>query len=110
MPLVMAFNLQRGDPAARIGQAVTDALASLPELRIERAEVDFVPLFNEAGDPDAIARINIDLWRRDYRPKDGLEELADRVARAFQSVVGQGRRVKVAIKPYAIEESGWVSR
>jgi len=31
------------------------------------------------------------------------------VARAFQSVVGEERKVKVVIRPYDVEKAGWVS-
>jgi hypothetical protein len=109
MPLVVALNLMPADPLAEIGAAVTDALVSMPELQVERSEVDFVPLLKASDDPDPIVRINVDLWRQPHRPKEGLQELATRVARAFQQVAGRDRRVKVVIRPYAIEESGWVS-
>ena len=54
-------------------------------------------------------RINVDLWERRTRTKDALQDLAARVAKAFQSVVGQERKVKVVIRPYDVEKSGWVS-
>jgi hypothetical protein len=38
-----------------------------------------------------------------------LQELATRVAKAFQAVAGQDRRVKVVIRPYDVARSGWVS-
>jgi hypothetical protein len=38
-----------------------------------------------------------------------LQELAMRLAKAFQTVAGEGRRVKVVIRPYDVERSGWVS-
>jgi hypothetical protein len=41
--------------------------------------------------------------------KAALQDLAERVAVAFQSVVGQERKVKVVIRPYDPEQSGWVS-
>ena len=37
-----AFNLRKDDPLAEIERAVTDALASLPEARINADEVDLV--------------------------------------------------------------------
>jgi len=36
-------------------------------------------------------------------------DLAASVAGAFQSVVGQERKVKVVVRPYDVEKSGWVS-
>jgi hypothetical protein len=38
-----------------------------------------------------------------------LQELATRLAKAFQSVAGADRKVKVVIRPYDVEQSGWVS-
>jgi hypothetical protein len=43
------------------------------------------------------------------RTKDALQDLAERVVRAFQSVVGQDRKVKVVIRPYDVGKAGWVS-
>ncbi len=57
-------------------------------------------------------RINVDLWGGSDRTTDALQELATRIALAFQRVAGKERKVKVVIRPhvpYAIEESGWVS-
>jgi len=56
-----------------------------------------------------VTRINVDLWERPERTKEALQELATRLARAFQSVTGQDRKVKVVIRPYDVERSGWVS-
>ena len=53
--------------------------------------------------------MNVDLWERAERTKDALQELATRVARGFQEVAGEDRRVKVVIRPYAVATSGWVS-
>jgi hypothetical protein len=36
-------------------------------------------------------------------------ELATRLAKAFRAVAGEDRRVKVVIRPYDVERSGWVS-
>ena len=41
--------------------------------------------------------------------KQALQELATHVADAFQAVAGEDRRVKVVIRPYDVEGSGWVS-
>ena len=43
------------------------------------------------------------------RTKEALQELATRLARAFQATAGADRRVKVVIRPYDVERSGWVS-
>ena len=51
----------------------------------------------------------MDPWEGHARTKDALQDLATRIATAFQSLVGQDRRVKVVIKPYDVETSGWVS-
>jgi hypothetical protein len=40
---------------------------------------------------------------------EALQDLAERVARAFQSVVGQDRSVKVVITRYDFGKSRWVS-
>jgi hypothetical protein len=56
-----------------------------------------------------VARINVDLWERPARTKEALQELATRVASAFQAATGRERKVKVVIRPYDVEASGWVS-
>ena len=56
-----------------------------------------------------MTRINVDLWERPERTKEALQELATRVATAFQAVAGRDRKVKVVIRPYDVEASGWVS-
>jgi phenylpyruvate tautomerase PptA (4-oxalocrotonate tautomerase family) len=109
MPLVTAFNLRKNDRLVEIEEAVRHALVSMPELGINADAVDFVPVFKPDDFHGTITRINIDLWERRERTKDALQELAGRVAKAFQTVAGQDRAVKVVIKPYAIERSGWVS-
>jgi phenylpyruvate tautomerase PptA (4-oxalocrotonate tautomerase family) len=55
------------------------------------------------------AAANVDLWERTERTKEALQELATRLARAFQTTAGADRRVKVVIRPYDVERSGWVS-
>jgi len=56
-----------------------------------------------------VTRINVDLWERRERTKDALQDLATRVATAFQAVAGRDRKVTVVIRPYDVEASGWVS-
>jgi hypothetical protein len=109
MPLVTAFNLRREDPLSEIEEAVRHAMISVPALAINEYEVDLVPVCEPDGSRASVARINVDLWARPARTKDALQDLAARVARAFQSVVGQERKVKVVIRPYDVEKSGWVS-
>ena len=109
MPLVTVFNLRAEDPLSAIEDALTNALASMPELKINREDVDVVPVLKPDGFRAAVTRINVDLWERSERTKAGLQELATRVARAFQCVVGEERKVKVVVRPYAVEASGWVS-
>jgi hypothetical protein len=109
MPLVTAFNLRRDDPLSDIEEAVRKAMISISALEINEHEVDLVPVYEPDGFRPNIARINVDLWERPARTKDALQDLATNVARAFQSVVGQERNVKVVIRPYDIETSGWVS-
>ena len=109
MPRVTAFNLRREDPLPEIEEAVRDALTSMPALEIHDYEVDLVPVYEPGGFHTAVTRIDVDLWEHPARTKDALQELAARVARAFQSVVGQERKVKVVIRPYDVEKSGWVS-
>jgi phenylpyruvate tautomerase PptA (4-oxalocrotonate tautomerase family) len=57
-----------------------------------------------------VTRINVHLWERAERTKEALQELATRLAKAFQTAVGEDRRVKVVIRPHDVERSGWVSR
>jgi phenylpyruvate tautomerase PptA (4-oxalocrotonate tautomerase family) len=109
MPLVTAFNLRREDPLSEIEEAVRHAMTSIPALEIHDHEVDLVPIFEADGFRTIVTRINVDLWEHRARTKDALQDLAARVARAFQSVVGAERKVKVVIRPYDIEQSGWVS-
>lgn len=109
MPLVTAFNLRTDDRPDDIETAVREALASLPDQQIHDYEVDFVPVLKPHGFHGTITRINIDLWERRERTKEGLQELAGRVATAFQRVAGADRKVKVVIRPYDIGKSGWVS-
>jgi len=109
MPLVTAFNLRREDPLSKIEEAVKRAMASLPGLGIDEDDVDVVPLWESDAFRGAVARINVDVWEGPSRTKDALQELATRVAGAFQGVVGQDRKVKVVIRPYDVGKSGWVS-
>ena len=109
MPLVTAFNLRTEDRLDYIETAVREALVSLPEQHINAHEVDFVPVLKPDGFHGTITRINIDLWERRERTKEGLQELAALVAKAFQRAAGAGRKVKVVIRPYDIGKSGWVS-
>lgn len=109
MPLVTAFNLRREDPLAEIEEAVRHAMTSVPALQIDDHEVDLVPIHEPDGFRAIDTRINVDLWEGPARTKDALQDLAARVAMAFQSVVGQERKVKVVIRPYDVEKSGWVS-
>ena len=109
MPLVTAFNLRKEDRVSEIEAAVRGALVSMPELKINDYEVDLVPVFKPDGFHGTVTRINVDLWERTERTKEALQELATRVAKAFQSVAGTDRRVKVVIRPYDVGNSGWVS-
>jgi len=101
MPLITALNLRREDPLRKIEESLSQALSSNPDLEIRQDEVDLVRA--------TVARINVDLWEHPARTKDALQDLAERVARAFRSVVGQERKVKVVIRPYDVGTSGWVS-
>jgi phenylpyruvate tautomerase PptA (4-oxalocrotonate tautomerase family) len=109
VPLITAFNLHTEDRLGHIETALREALVSLPELQIHAHEVDFVPVLKPDGFHGTITRINIDLWERRERTKEGLQELAARVAKAFQRVAGTDRQVKVVIRPYDVGKSGWVS-
>jgi hypothetical protein len=109
MPLVTAFNLRAGDPLPEIEEALQVALSSMPELLVNDFEVDLVPVFSPDGFHGTVTRINVDLWERPERSKEALQELAGRVASAFQAVTGRDRKVKVVIRPYDVEASGWVS-
>ena len=110
MPLVTCFNLRVDDALAEIEAAVRGALASMPELLIDADEIDFVPVLEPDAFQATVTRINVDLWERSERTKQGLQELATRVAEAFQAAAGTDRSLKVVIRPYDVETSGWVSR
>ena len=109
MPLVTVFNLRKEDRLPEIEEAVRNALVSMPELVIKEHEVDLAPVVRPDGYHGTVTRINVDLWEHAERRKDALQELATRVAKAFQGVCGTGRRVKVVIRPYDVGKSGWVS-
>jgi len=109
MPLVTAFNLRTDDRLSDIEAAVREALVSMPELHINEWEIDLVPVYKPERFHGTVTRINIDLWERHERTQAALQELATRVARAFQRVAGSERNVKVVIRPYDVERSGWVS-
>jgi phenylpyruvate tautomerase PptA (4-oxalocrotonate tautomerase family) len=109
MPLVTAFNLRADDRLSEIEEAIRSALTSMPGLGINDLEVDLVPVFAPEGFHATVARINVDLWERPARTKEALQELATRVASAFQAATGRERKVKVVIRPYDVEASGWVS-
>ena len=109
MPLVTVFNLRREDRLSDLEEATKRALTSMPGLAINDWEINVVPVLMPDGFDGEVTRINVDLWERPERTKDALQELATRLARAFQSVVGEDRRVKVVIRPYDVERSGWVS-
>jgi len=109
MPPVTVFNLRREDPLPAIEEALRDAIKSMPTLEIRDEEVDFVPVEAPESFRPAVARIYVDPWAGPARTKDALQDLATRLAMAFQSVVGQDRRVKVVIRPYDVEKSGWMS-
>lgn len=109
MPLVTVLNLRREDRLSDLEEAVTRALTSMPELAINEWEVNVVPLLMPDGFEGGVTRINVDLWEHPERTKDALQELATRVAKAYRSVAGEERRVKVVIRPYDVEKSGWVS-
>jgi hypothetical protein len=109
MPRVTAFNLRREDPLPEIEEAVRSAVTREPTLEINDYEVDLVPIYEPDDFRASVARIDVDLWEHPARTKDALQNLAGSIAKAFQSVVGQDRKVKVVIRPYDVEKSGWVS-
>lgn len=109
MPLVAIFNLRRSDNLPELEEATRRALTSMPELAITEHEIDFVPVLRPDGFAGEVTRFNVDLWERSERTKAALQELATRLAQAFQAVAGQDRRVKIVIRPYDVETSGWVS-
>ena len=110
MPLVTVFNVRREDKLPQLEEATRLALTSMPEAAINAEEIDLVPVLRPNGFDGDVTRINVDLWERAERTKDVLQELATRLAKAFQSVAGEERSVKVVIRPYDVDVSGWVSR
>ncbi len=110
MPMVTVFNLRTNDPLWDVEAAIRRALTSMPELAIDDWDINVVPVLRPEGFDAEVTRINVELWERAERTKEALQELAMRVAEAFQAVVGDDRRVKVVIKPYDVGEAGWVSR
>jgi phenylpyruvate tautomerase PptA (4-oxalocrotonate tautomerase family) len=109
MPLVTVFNLRREDRLSDLEEATKRALISMPELAINDWEINVVPVLMPDGFDGEVTRINVDLWEQPERTKDALQELATRLAKAFQSVAGADGKVKVVIRPYDVERSGWVS-
>jgi hypothetical protein len=109
MPLVTVFNLRSEDRLPQLEEAMRRALTSVPELAINDYEVDLVPVLRPDHFRGEVTRINVDLWQRAELDKEALQELATRLAQAFQVVAGDDRKVKVVIRPYDVERSGWVS-
>ena len=109
MPLVTVFNLRKEDRLSEIEEAVRKALTSMPPLEISENAVDVVPILAPHGFHGRVTRINVDLWEKKVRTKEALQELATGVAEAFKRVAGPDRRVKVVIRPYDLDKSGWVS-
>lgn len=85
MPQVTVFNLRPEARFSDIEDALSDAVASMPELKINRQEIDVVPVLKPDGFHGTVTRINVDLWERSERTKDGLQELATRIALAFHA-------------------------
>ena len=108
MPLITSFNLHTEDRLGHIKTALQEALVSLLELQINAHVVDFVPVLKPDGFHGTITRINIDLWERRERTKEGLQELAARVAKAFRSV-RNGQTSESGDTAYDVGKSGWVS-
>lgn len=109
MPQVTAFNLRADDRLPDIEAALRQALTSMPELAIEDFDLDFVPVLLPKGFDGKVTRINVDLWIHPARTKEALQELATRIASAFQGAAGSDRNVKVVNRPYEVGTSGWVS-
>lgn len=109
MPLVTVFNLRREDGLAELEEAITRSLTSMPELAINDWEINVVPVLTPDGFDGKVTRINVELWERAERTKEALQELATRIAKAFQALAGEDRKVKVVIRPYDVRASGWVS-
>jgi phenylpyruvate tautomerase PptA (4-oxalocrotonate tautomerase family) len=109
MPLVTVLNLRSEDDLQAIEAAVTNALAGMPELEINDREIDVIPVLRPDGFGKDVTRINVDLWEREQRTKERLQELAARVAESFRSAAGRDRQVKVVIRPYDVGTAGWVS-
>ena len=109
MPMVTVFNLRSEDRLSDLEEATKRTLTSIPELAINDHEIDLVPVLRPDGFGGEVTRINVDLWKRAERTKEALQDLATRLAKAFKAVAGEDRKVKVVIRPYDVEESGWVS-
>jgi hypothetical protein len=109
VPLVTIFNLRREDRLPELEEAIKTALTSMPELAVNDWEINVVPVLMPDGFNGEVTRINVDLWEGPERTKEALQELATRVAKAFQLIAGADRRVKAVIRPYDVERSGWVS-
>jgi len=62
MPLITAFNLRKEDRLPDIENALRRALVSMPELKINDDEIDFVPVSTPDGFHGQVTRINVDLW------------------------------------------------
>jgi hypothetical protein len=109
VPLVTVFNLRPEDRLSDVEEATRRSLSSMFELAINDFEADVVPVLRPKGFDGEVTRFNVDLWERPERTKEALQELATHVAKAFQAVAGDDRKVKVVIRPYDVGKSGWVS-
>ena len=110
MPRVTVLNLRETDDLAAIELGLRAALTSLPEMRVEARDIDLVPIRAPASFHAEVARIDVDLWEQSYRTKEALQVTALRMAQAFKDAVGHTRKVKVALKPYDVAKSGWVTK
>lgn len=110
MPLIIVYNLWKFDSTIDIEHALKKAVADIPELNVDQAQVSvFFPRELDVP-PGAGTTIIVELlFDKPERTPQVRQRLARNLGRAFKSAVERGRRVKVAVKRFNPEKDGFYS-
>jgi hypothetical protein len=106
MPLITAFNLRKDDRWSDIESALRRALVSMPELRINDDEIDFVPVATLDGFHGQVTRINVDLWEGSHRTKEAPQGFLEQSSFSPQDMVTSGPMVSGMARLEIFEPGG----